>query len=144
MLWLQTPVRFLLVALVTYQCYALPSKPDAVVPETKFDHHSALAKMSATNFISAMTKSGNNEADCRVFGHESLDSISAEVLAEQGVLDALDTGGGCAAEGQDEIAAAQAHLPLAQAALGLAQANAAEGAGERMSDPRGRPMASLD
>ena len=116
----------MLVALLSYQGYALPSKTDAVVPETKFDHHSALAKMSATNFIGAMTKSGNNEADCRAFGRENIDSISAEVLAEQGVLDALDTGAGRAAEGQDEVTAAQAHLATSQAALGPIQANAAE------------------
>jgi len=119
-----TPVRLLLVALLSYQGYALPSKTDAVVPE--FDHHSALAKMSAANFIGAMTKSGNNEADCRAFGRENIDSISAEVLAEQGVLDALDTGAGCAAEGQDEVTAAQAHLAASQAALGPIQTNAAE------------------
>lgn len=79
--------------------------------------------MAPTAFIASMTKSGNTEADCRSFATDTKTDITSTIASTQATLDAVDTGSGCAAEGQTGVTSAQTALATAQATLVTAQAD---------------------
>ena len=86
-------------------------------------HKMAFSEMAPTAFIASMTKSGNTKADCRSFATETKTDITSSVASMQATLDAVDTGSGCAAEGQTGVTSAQTALATAQATLVTAQAD---------------------
>jgi len=112
--------HFLMLTLAASVCARLPAT-DLVVPE-KLDF---AAHTTADSFIQAMTKSGGTEADCRSFATTTIASIKAEVTSEQGILNAVDTGSGCAQEGQTLVSSTQVTLTAAQADLVAKQDTAA-------------------
>jgi hypothetical protein len=85
-------------------------------------HTAAFTKMTPTAFISAMTSSGGTEADCRTFATETIKDIKQTVSSSQGTADAIDTGSGCAALGQDEVQAEQAKVAAAKVVVQSAEA----------------------
>ena len=86
------------------------------------EHHAKFNKLTPTAFIAAMTKSGNSQADCRTFAETSQTDITNTVASLQSILNAVDTGAGCANEGQAAVTAATTALTNANAAVVTAQA----------------------
>merc|ERR1712166_498509 len=121
--------RFYLLIALAVSCHGLPkTAEDAVVPERQtmlLQHTAAFTKMSPTAFISAMTSSGGSETDCRTFADETIKAIKITVTSTQGIVDAVDTGSGCAALGQVEVTAATAVVTAAKAELETAKTDAA-------------------
>merc|ERR1712166_990797 len=105
-----------LVALAAYNCDALPSATDLVVPEGMM-MQVAFSTMTPTAFISAMTKNGGTEAQCSTFASTTVDTITKAVAAQQGILAAIATGDECADEGQDEVTSSKANVVTAEADL---------------------------
>merc|ERR1712195_242414 len=85
--------RVFIVALMASLCLALPTT-DLVVPEAKD------SGTSGAEFVQSTLKSGGTEAQCRTFATDTISSINSGVTSEQGTLAAVDTGSGCAQEGQ--------------------------------------------
>merc|ERR1712086_1122828 len=108
---------YLLIALAV-SCHGLPRTTEEVVPERQtmlLQYTAAFTSMSPTAFISAMTSSGGNEATCRSFADETIKTIDRTVTATQGEVDAIETGDGCAALGQDAVKAEDAKDTAASA-----------------------------
>merc|ERR1711865_417734 len=85
--------RVFMIALMASVCVALPTT-DLVVPEAKY------SGTSGAEFVQSTLKSGGTETQCRTFATDTISSINSGVTSEQGVLAAIDTGSGCAQEGQ--------------------------------------------
>merc|ERR1711865_215035 len=114
---------FLIIALAIGTCHG-HKMTNEVVPEiSQMVHKMAFSEMAPTAFIASMTKSGNTKADCRSFATETKSDITSSVASMQATLDAVDTGSGCAAEGQTAVTSAQPALATAQATLVTAQAD---------------------
>merc|ERR1712166_591795 len=106
---------FLIIALAIGTCHG-HKMTNEVVPEiSQMVHKMAFSEMAPTAFIASMTKSGNTKADCRSFATETKSDITSSVASMQATLDAVDTGSGCAAEGQTAVTSAQTALATAQA-----------------------------
>merc|ERR1712028_194625 len=103
-----------LVALAAYKCDALPSATDLVVPEGMM-MQVAFSSMTPTAFISAMTKSGGSEADCKTFASTTVSDIKTAVSSEQGELNDVANGDECAALGQTLVTSTKADVVAAQA-----------------------------
>merc|ERR1711957_1105719 len=97
-----------LIALIASFCVALPTT-DLVVPEAKD------AGTSGAEFVQSTLKSGGTETQCRTFATDTISSINSGVTSEQGVLAAIDTGSGCAQEGQSGVATATTNKANADA-----------------------------
>merc|ERR1712086_20854 len=91
--------RVFIIALMASFCVALPTT-DLVVPEAKD------AGTTGAEFVQSTLKSGGTETQCRTFATETISSINSGVTSEQGTLAAIDTGAGCAQEGQSGVATA--------------------------------------
>ena len=90
------------------------------------DHAAAFSKMSSTEFISTMISSKDGDAaECQAFATNVISDIGTSVDAEQDLLDAIDTGSGCASEGQEAVTKAQAALTTAQDNLAKSTADLA-------------------
>merc|ERR1712195_245746 len=100
-----------MIALMASLCVALPMT-DLVVPEAKY------AGTSGAEFVQSTLKSGGTETQCRTFATDTISSINAGVTSEQGVLAAIDTGAGCAQEGQSGVATATTNKVNADAVVG--------------------------
>jgi len=100
--------RVFMIALMASLCVALPTT-DLVVPEAKY------AGTSGAEFVQSTLKSGGTEAQCRTFATDTIASINAGVTSEQGILAAVDTGSGCAQEGQSGVATATTNKATADA-----------------------------
>merc|ERR1712166_39551 len=103
--------RVFIIAFMASFCVALPMT-DLVVPEAKD------ARTSGAEFVQSTLKSGGTETQCRTFATDTISSINAGVTSEQGVLAAIDTGAGCAQEGQSGIATATTNKVNADAVVG--------------------------
>merc|ERR1712195_47917 len=120
--------RTFLLTLLAVSCHGLPTLTGEVVPERQtmlLQHTAAFTKMSPTAFISAMASSGGSETDCRTFADETIKNIKITVKSTQGMVDAVDTGSGCAALGQVEVTAATAVVTAAKGELETAKTDAA-------------------
>jgi len=120
--------RTFLLTLLAVSCHGLPTLTGEVVPERQtmlLQHTAAFTKMSPTAFISAMASSGGSETDCRTFADETIKDIKITVKSTQGIVDAVDTGSGCAAMGQVEVTAATAVVTAAKGELETAKTDAA-------------------
>merc|ERR1712086_789896 len=118
---------YLLIALAV-SCHGLPRTTEEVVPERQTmlqQHTAAFTSMSPTAFISAMTSSGGTEATCRSFADETIKTIDKTVTATQGEGDAIETGDGCAALGQDAVKAEEAKVAAAKLVVQNAKADVA-------------------
>merc|ERR1712086_202488 len=118
---------YLLIALAV-SCHGLPRTTEEVVPERQTmlqQHTAAFTSMSPTAFISAMTSSGGTEATCRSFADETIKTIDKTVTATQGEVDAIETGDGCAALGQDAVKAEEAKVAAAKLVVQNAKADVA-------------------
>jgi len=116
---------YLLIALAVVSCHGLPKTPQDVVPERQtvlLQHTAAFTKMSPTAFISAMTSSGGSKEDCRTFADDTIADIKSTVASSQGSMDAIETGSGCAALGQDEVQAEEAKVAAAKVVVQNAEA----------------------
>jgi len=100
--------RVFIIALMASLCVALPTT-DLVVPEAKD------AGTSGAEFVQSTLKSGGTETQCRTFATDTISSINSGVTSEQGVLAAIDTGSGCAQEGQSGVATATTNKANADA-----------------------------
>merc|ERR1712153_232096 len=100
--------RVFIIALMASFCVALPTT-DLVVPEAKD------SGTSGAEFVQSTLKSGGTETQCRTFATDTISSINAGVTSEQGVLAAIDTGAGCAQEGQSGVATATTNKANADA-----------------------------
>merc|ERR1712195_418999 len=100
--------RVFIVALMASLCLALPTT-DLVVPEAKD------SGTSGAEFVQSTLKSGGTETQCRTFATDTISSINAGVTSEQGTLAAVDTGAGCAQEGQSGVATATTNKANADA-----------------------------
>merc|ERR1711865_1123544 len=114
-----------LVALAAYECDALPSATDLVVPEGIM-MQVAFSSMTPTAFISAMTKSGGSKADCGTFARTTVSTIDTDVSSEQGVLNEVANGDDCAAEGQTLVTSTKDKVVAAQAVVVTKQGEAAD------------------
>merc|ERR1712166_94246 len=103
--------RVFMIALMASVCVALPTT-DLVVPEAKD------ARTSGAEVVQSTLKSGGTETQCRTFATDTISSINAGVTSEQGVLAAIDTGSGCAQEGQSGVATATTNKVNADAVVG--------------------------
>merc|ERR1711865_1288696 len=97
-----------IVALMASFCLALPTT-DLVVPEAKD------SGTSGAEFVQSTLKSGGTETQCRTFATDTISSINSGVTSEQGTLAAVDTGAGCAQEGQSGVATATTNKANADA-----------------------------
>merc|ERR1712195_452047 len=70
-----------------------------------------------TAFLQAVIKSGGTKGDCRTFATTTISDIETAVSSQQGVLNAIDNGDGCAAMGQTLVTSTKAAVVSAQAAL---------------------------
>merc|ERR1712153_124375 len=102
--------RVFIIALMASFCVALPTT-DLVVPEAKD------SGTSGAEFVQSTLKSGGTETQCRTFATDTISSINAGVTSEQGVLAAIDTGAGCAQEGQSGVATATTNKANADAVV---------------------------
>ena len=66
-------------------------------------------------FVQSTLKSGGTEAHCRTFATDTISDVNAGVTSEQGILAAVDTGSGCAQEGQAGVATATINKATADA-----------------------------
>merc|ERR1712086_587571 len=118
---------YLLIALAV-SCHGLPRTTEEVVPERQtmlLQHTAAFTTMSPTAFISAMTSSGGTEATCRSFADETIKTIDTTVKSTQEQVDAIETGDGCAALGQDAVKAEEAKVAAAKLVVQNAKADVA-------------------
>merc|ERR1712166_764961 len=99
---------FIIIALMASLCVALPTT-GLVVPEAKD------SGTSGAEFVQSTLKSGGTETQCRTFATDTISSINSGVTSEQGVLAAIDTGSGCAQEGQPGVATATTNKANADA-----------------------------
>jgi hypothetical protein len=115
--------RLLILTIVVYSCTAAPTT-DRVVPE--YLDFTAFSKLAPTDLLQAVIQSGGTEADCRTFATTTISTISESVKSQGENLNAVDTGAGCAAEGQELVQVAQGKLQGKQGVLatkeGLAKA----------------------
>merc|ERR1711957_556910 len=102
--------RVFIIALIASFCVALPTT-DLVVPEAKD------SGTSGAEFVQSTLKSGGTETQCRTFATDTISSINAGVTSEQGTLAAIDTGAGCAQEGQSGVATATTNKANADAVV---------------------------
>merc|ERR1712086_865867 len=102
--------RVFIISLMASFCVALPTT-DLVVPEAKD------SGTSGAEFVQSTLKSGGTETQCRTFATDTISSINAGVTSEQGVLAAIDTGAGCAQEGQSGVATATTNKANADAVV---------------------------
>merc|ERR1711865_1049474 len=101
---------FIIALMASSLCVALPTT-DLVVPEAKD------SGTTGAEFVQSTLKSGGTETQCRTFATETISSINAGVTSEQGVLAAIDTGAGCAQEGQSGVATATTNKANADAVV---------------------------
>jgi len=106
--------RLLILTLAVYSCTATLTT-DLVVPENL--DFTAFSKLAPTDFLQAVIQSGGTEADCRAFATTTIATISESVKSQGNILNAVDTGAGCAAEGQQLVQVAQGKLQGKQGAL---------------------------
>ena len=100
---------------------------DTVVPESaesKVDF-TAFSKLAPTSFLQAVIKSGGTKADCRTFATTTISTIKTDVQSAQATLEAVDTGSGCAQEGQTIVTQDRSALSTAQDNLVTKQGEAA-------------------
>merc|ERR1712153_69318 len=102
--------RVFIIALMASFCVALPTT-DLVVPEAKD------SGTSGAEFVQSTLKSGGTETQCRTFATDTISGINTGVTSEQGVLAAIDTGAGCAQEGQSGVATATTNKANADAVV---------------------------
>ena len=113
--------RLLMFSFAVYYCTAAPTT-DLVVPENL--DFTAFSKLAPTDFLQAVIKSGGTEADCRSFATTTISTISESVKSQGATLTAVDTGAGCASEGQDLVQLAQGKLQGKQGVLATKQDSA--------------------
>merc|ERR1712028_183704 len=114
--------RFLVLAILAVsQCHSFKTA-DEVVPESML-LAGQFSSMSPQAFIEATTASGGTEADCQDFADTTVATITTDVTTSNAVLAAVDTGAGCATEGDSLVTAAQAFLTSAQSAEATALTN---------------------
>jgi len=82
---------------------------------------SQFSKLSPKTFIQATISSGGSEADCKNFATDTIADTTAVVNDQQGELNAVDTGAGCATEGDFVVTAAQIALAKFKAGEATAQ-----------------------
>merc|ERR1712166_1033788 len=100
--------RVFMIALMASVCVALLTT-DLVVPEDKYPG------TSGAEFVQSTLKSGGTETQCCTFATDTISSINSSVTSEQGTLAAVDTGSGCAQEGQSGVATATTNKANADA-----------------------------
>ena len=113
--------RLLMLTLAVYCCTAAPST-DLVVPENL--DFTTFSKLAPTDFLQAVIKSGGTEADCRSFATTTISTIGESVKSQEETWAAVDTGAGCASEGQEFVRVAQANLQGKQGVLASKQGSA--------------------
>merc|ERR1711865_579234 len=115
--------RLLIIALAVCFCDAAPTT-DLVVPE--YLDFAAFSKLAPTAFLQAVIKSGGTEAECRSFATTTIDTISESVKSEGAILNAVDTGTGCASKGQELVQVAQGRLEAKEGVLAAKEGSAEE------------------
>merc|ERR1711865_625528 len=115
--------RLLIIALAVCFCDAAPTT-DLVVPE--YLDFAAFSKLAPTAFLQAVIKSGGTEAECRSFATTTIDTISESVKSEGAILNAVDTGAGCASKGQELVQVAQGRLEAKEGILATKEGSAEE------------------
>merc|ERR1712195_113544 len=80
-----------------------------------------------TAFLQAVIKSGGTKGDCRTFATTTISDIETAVSSQQGVLNAIDNGDGCAAMGQTLVTSTKAAVVSAQAVVVTKQSEASAG-----------------
>jgi len=113
--------RLLMLTLAVYCCTAAPST-DLVVPENL--DFTTFSKLAPTDFLQAVIKSGGTKADCRSFATNTISTIGESVKSQEETWAAVDTGAGCASEGQEFVRVAQANLQGKQGVLASKQGSA--------------------
>jgi hypothetical protein len=113
--------RLLMFSFAVYYCTAAPTT-DLVVPENL--DFTAFSKLAPTDFLQAVIKSGGTEADCRSFATTTISTISESVKSQEKTWAAVDTGAGCASEGQEIVRVAQGKLQGKQGVLASKQGSA--------------------
>merc|ERR1740117_159420 len=117
---------FLMTVLVVYHCNGLMLASE-VVPEVEpFVSRASFNSMTATEFIASTTSSGGSAADCTAFATTTIAAIETEVSAQQALVDALDNGDDCAAEGQTLVSTEQGNVATALSNLATATQTAAD------------------
>merc|ERR1712166_82554 len=115
--------RLLIIALAVCFCDAAPTT-DLVVPE--YLDFAAFSKLAPTAFLQAVIKSGGTEAECRSFATTTINTISESVKSEGAILNAVDTGAGCASKGQELVQVAQGRLEAKEGVLAAKEGSAEE------------------
>jgi len=115
--------RLLIIALAVCFCDAAPTT-DLVVPE--YLDFAAFSKLAPTAFLQAVIKSGGTEAECRSFATTTINTISESVKSEGAILNAVDTGAGCASKGQELVQVAQGRLEAKEGVLAAKEGSAAK------------------
>lgn len=110
-----------MLTLAVYCCTAAPST-DLVVPENL--DFTTFSKLAPTDFLQAVIKSGGTKADCRSFATNTISTIGESVKSQEETWAAVDTGAGCASEGQEFVRVAQANLQGKQGVLASKQGSA--------------------
>merc|ERR1712166_1432515 len=116
----------LVTALAVSTCHSFKTT-DEVVPESML-LASQFSKMSPKTFIQATISSGGSEVDCKNFATDTIATIAKTTSAQQGELNAVDAGAGCATEGNFVVTAAQialANFKAGEATAQTAHTNAA-------------------
>merc|ERR1719272_1033649 len=117
---------FLMTVLVVYHCNGSKLASE-VVPEVQpFVSRASFNSMSATEFIASTTSSGGSAADCTAFATTTIADIETEVSAQQALVNALDNGDDCAAEGQTLVSTEQGNVATALSNLATATQTAAD------------------
>ena len=106
--------QLLMIALAVCFCSAAPTT-ELVVPE--YLDFTAASKLAPTAFLQAVIKSGGTKGDCRTFATTTISDIETAVSSQQGVLNAIDNGDGCAAMGQTLVTSTKAAVVSAQAVV---------------------------
>jgi len=114
--------QLLMIALAVCLCSAAPTT-ELVVPE--YLDFTAASKLAPTAFLQAVIKSGGTKGDCRTFATTTISDIETAVSSQQGVLNAIDNGDGCAAMGQTLVTSTKAAVVSAQALVVTKQGEAA-------------------
>jgi len=110
-----------MIALAVCFCSAAPTT-ELVVPE--YLDFTAASKLAPTAFLQAVIKSGGTKGDCRTFATTTISDIETAVSSQQGVLNAIDNGDGCAAMGQTLVTSTKAAVVSAQAVVVTKQSEA--------------------
>jgi len=113
--------QLLMIALAVCFCSAAPTT-ELVVPE--YLDFTAASKLAPTAFLQAVIKSGGTKGDCRTFATTTISDIETAVSSQQGVLNAIDNGDGCAAMGQTLVTSTKAAVVSAQAVMVTKQSEA--------------------